>query len=243
MQQNLGTMPDLQQEMGDQNIPLRESVFLSLRKAILTGRILPGERLTEVRLGKMLGTSRTPIREAIRELEREGLVTITPGSGARVAQITENGLRDVLEIRSALDQLCAKLACQRMSQEEKKHLEHALLQFRTACETGSEMEIAEADVHFHDVIIAGARNEQLRQIISNLADNMYRYRYEYIKEDLHYERLVSEHQRICTAIFEGNEEEAGEAARVHISHQWEFIRRQIRKSQGLPTSDDGEMLL
>ena len=75
-----------------QSMPLREAVFMSLRKAILTGKLKPGERLTEVKLGKLLGTSRTPIREAIRKLELEGLVTIVPGSGARVSGMTVEDL-------------------------------------------------------------------------------------------------------------------------------------------------------
>ena len=100
-------------ESEDQSMPLRETVFQTLRKAILTGKLEPGERLTEIRLGKILGTSRTPIREAIRKLELEGLVTIVPGSGARVAQITERQLQDVLEVRRALDMLCARLASKR----------------------------------------------------------------------------------------------------------------------------------
>lgn len=102
----LSVIPEAMPAPDDQqSIPLRETVFLTLRKLILTGKLDPGERLTEVRLGKILGTSRTPIREAIRKLEIEGLVTITPGSGARVARITEGDLQDVMEVRCALDQL------------------------------------------------------------------------------------------------------------------------------------------
>ena len=85
-----------------QSMPLRDAVFMSLRKAILTGKIKPGERLTEIKLGKLLGTSRTPIREAIRKLELEGLVTIVPGSGARVSGMTVEDLQEVMEVRSAL---------------------------------------------------------------------------------------------------------------------------------------------
>ena len=116
----LSVIPDAMPAQDDQqSIPLRETVFLTLRKLILTGKLDPGERLTEVRLGKILGTSRTPIREAIRKLEIEGLVTITPGSGARVARITEGDLQDVMEVRSTLDQLCASLASQRITEEDK----------------------------------------------------------------------------------------------------------------------------
>lgn len=92
----------------DEFLPLRDVVFNTLRKAILTGELKPGERLLEIHLANQLGVSRTPIREAIRKLELEGLVIMMPRRGAEVAQITEKSLRDVLEVRRALDALCAE---------------------------------------------------------------------------------------------------------------------------------------
>ena len=92
-------------------LPLRDVVFNTLRTSILTGELKPGERLMEIHLADKLGVSRTPIREAIRKLELEGLVTMIPRRGAEVAQITEKNLRDVLEVRRALDALAVELAC------------------------------------------------------------------------------------------------------------------------------------
>ena len=228
----LSVIPDAMPALDDQqSIPLRETAFLTLRKLILTGKLHPGERLTEVRLGKILGTSRTPIREAIRKLELEGLVTITPGSGARVARITEEDLHDVMEVRSALDQLCASLACRRITPEEKNELVRARESFEYSTRFGDEQEIAESDVHFHDIIARAARNKRLDQVMNGLADTIYRFRYEYIKDDLHYEELIQEHRTICTAILEGDAEAAVEAARLHIERQREFILEQIRKTQ------------
>ena len=100
-------------------LPLRDVVFNTLRQAILTGELKPGERLMEIHLANKLGVSRTPIREAIRKLELEGLVKMIPRRGAEVAQITEKSLQDVLEVRRNLDALCAELACERISNEEK----------------------------------------------------------------------------------------------------------------------------
>ena len=99
-------------------LPLREVVFNTLRKAILTGQLKPGDRLMEVHLANKLGVSRTPIREAIHKLEQEGLVTMVPRRGAEVAKITERSLQDVLEVRRALDVLSVELACERISEEE-----------------------------------------------------------------------------------------------------------------------------
>ena len=93
-------------------LPLRDVVFNTLRESILKGEMKPGERLMEIHLANKLGVSRTPIREAIRKLELEGLVTMIPRRGAEVAQITAKSLRDVLEVRQALDALAMELACE-----------------------------------------------------------------------------------------------------------------------------------
>ena len=135
------TMTEEQQAM-----PLRDAVFYALRKAILTGKIKPGERLTEVKLGKILGTSRTPIREAIKMLEEDGLATIVPGSGARVARMTVRDLQEVMEIRSALEQLSAGLAAERSTAEEKEEIREACSTFVRSTQSGDILEIAESDV-------------------------------------------------------------------------------------------------
>ena len=104
-------------------LPLRDVVFNTLRQAILKGELAPGERLMEIQLAERLGVSRTPIREAIRKLELEGLVLMIPRKGAEVAKISEKSLRDVLEVRRSLEELAIELACQRMTEEEINSLE------------------------------------------------------------------------------------------------------------------------
>ena len=210
-----------------QSMPLRDAVFMSLRKAILTGKIKPGERLTEIKLGKLLGTSRTPIREAIRKLELEGLVTIVQGSGARVSGMTVEDLQEVMEVRSALEQLSAGLASERITEEEKNQLRDACNDFIRSTAQGDSLEIAEADVRFHDLILKAAKNEKLRGILKGLADNIYRYRYEFIQEDGHYEHLIMEHSEIFRAIYNGNREGAEKAAGSHIERQWNYIREHL----------------
>ena len=95
----------------DEYLPLRDVVFKTLRQAILKGELEPGERLMEIQLAERLGVSRTPIREAIRKLELEGLVLMIPRRGAEVAKISEKNLRDVLEVRRSLEELAIDLAC------------------------------------------------------------------------------------------------------------------------------------
>ena len=111
-------------------LPLRDVVFNTLRQAILRGELKPGERLMEIQLANKLGVSRTPIREAIRKLELEGLVLMIPRKGAEVAEITEKNMRDVLEVRKALEELAVQLACEKITAEEIDEMKKAAEEFR-----------------------------------------------------------------------------------------------------------------
>ncbi len=212
----------------DEFLPLRDVVFNTLRRAILTGELKPGERLMEIHLANRLGVSRTPIREAIRKLELEGLVTMIPRRGAEVAQITEKSLQDVLEVRRALDALCAELACDRITAGGKAALKKACDHFDEATKTGEVVAIAEADVALHDIIVQATGNQRLIQLINNLSEQMYRYRFEYIKDESGHENLVNEHRMIYESIMNGDREKAAAAARLHIDNQEQSIIRQIR---------------
>ena len=167
-------MQDNLQVTMDEFLPLRDVVFNTLRQAILTGELKPGERLMEIHLANKLGVSRTPIREAIRKLELEGLVTMIPRRGAEVAQITEKSMNDVLEVRRALDALCVELACDRISQEELQHLKKACDTFEEAVKTKDVKQIAQADVALHDIIVEATGNQRLIQLVNNLSEQMYR---------------------------------------------------------------------
>ncbi len=214
----------------DEFLPLREVVSNTLREGILTGELKPGERLMEIHLAKKLDVSRTPIREAIRILELEGLVTMVPRKGAEVARISEDDIRDVLEVRRSLDSLAAKLACERISEEEKKELEALEEEFERSTLTKDATTIARADVKFHDRILTASKNKRLCQMVNNLADRIYRYRYEYIKDDKSHERLIAEHREIMKNIFEGNKKRAEEAVEAHIINQEKGIIKQLREA-------------
>lgn len=209
-------------------LPLRDVVFNTLRQAILTGELKPGERLMEIHLADKLGVSRTPIREAIRKLELEGLVTMIPRRGAEVAQITEKNLKDVLEVRRALDALCAELACDRINQEEKQQLKEACSAFEAATKTRDAKIIAQADVALHDIIVAATGNQRLIQLIHNLSEQMYRYRFEYIKDESQHDMLVKEHRIIYESIINNDKVTAAKVAKLHIDNQEASILRQIR---------------
>lgn len=221
-------MQDNLQIKMDEFLPLRDVVFNTLRQAILTGELKPGERLMEIHLANRLGVSRTPIREAIRKLELEGLVTMIPRRGAEVAQITEKSMNDVLEVRRAVDALCAELACDRITEEELVELKKACDVFEQAVKTKDVKQIAQADVALHDIIVQATGNNRLIQLVNTLSEQMYRYRFEYIKDSSQHQNLVEEHRVIYQAIVDKDKETASKAAKVHIDNQEKAIIHQIR---------------
>ena len=107
-------------------LPLRDVVFKTLREAILRGDLKPGERLMELQLAAKLGVSRTPIREAIRMLQQEGLAVTIPRRGAEVAAMTEKDMEDVLQVREALEILAVQLASEKITKEQIAELEERL---------------------------------------------------------------------------------------------------------------------
>ena len=210
------------------DLPLRDVVFYTLRQSILTGELKPGERLMEIHLADKLGVSRTPVREAIRRLELEGLVTMFPRRGAEVAQITEKSMSDVLEVRRTLDALCAELAGDRISQEGLSSLKQACENFERSVATKDAQKIAQADVALHDIILQATGNQRLIQLVNNLSEQMYRYRFEYIKDSSQHETLIKEHRIIYQSIVDKDKDTAASAAKTHIDNQKKAIIRQIR---------------
>lgn len=220
-------MQDNLQVKMDEFLPLRDVVFNTLRQAILTGELKPGERLMEIHLANRLGVSRTPIREAIRKLELEGLVTMIPRRGAEVAQITEKSMSDVLEVRRAVDALCVELACDRITKDELAALKKACDSFEQAVKSKDVKKIAQADVALHDIIVTATGNKRLVQLVNTLSEQMYRYRFEYIKDFSQHEKLVEEHRIIYDSIVNKDKKTACEAAKLHIDNQEKTIMQQI----------------
>lgn len=209
-------------------LPLRDEVFNTLREKILKGSLKPGERLMEIHLAEQLGVSRTPIREAIRMLELEGLVKMVPRKGAQVAKISREDLQDVLEVRKALDALAVKLACERITREEIIKLKEAESNFENSLKSEDTTLMAEADVAVHDVIHTASKNKRLKTMISNLAERIYRYRFEYIKQQSDGGKtLVEEHRTIIRCIENHDVEAAVKAVEIHIDNQEISIANQL----------------
>ena len=223
-------MQDNLQVTMDEFLPLRDVVFNTLRQAILTGELKPGERLMEIHLANKLGVSRTPIREAIRKLELEGLVVMTPRRSAEVAKITKEDLVDVLEVRRVLEALSIELCCKNRTKEEIVLLKENLGKFKKSVESGDLTEIAKTDVQFHEIIYNATGNRRLNQILYNLREQMYRYRLEYIKDRQTRNTLIQEHQEIIDSIEKKDIERAKKAILVHIDNQERTILENMDKA-------------
>ena len=210
-------------------LPLRDVVFNTLRQAIITGEFAPGERLMEISLANRLGVSRTPVREAIRKLELEGLVIMIPRKGAQVAKITEKNLRDVIEIRTVLEEFAAVLACELIDQTGIRDLRQAHEDFIRSVENGDILDIVDKDETFHDTIFRATNNDRLISIINNLREQFYRYRMEYVKDIRQRSSLVEEHRELLDAITNRDSVKAKELMRTHLLNQQQEVINNIQE--------------
>ena len=210
------------------DMSLRDVSFHTLRKGILHGYLKPGERLMEIQLANRLGVSRTPVREAIRMLELEGLVINMPHRGAQVASITEKDLQDVLEVRTGLEEMAVMLACRRITDAGLEELYRASRDFERCAENfGDIIELAEADEVFHAVVYRSAENRRLEQLINNLRDQMFRFRLEYLKDDDIRQTLIGEHDELWGCLKRHDEEKSKICISQHIEKQMVAIREKI----------------
>ena len=189
-------------------LPLRDVVFNTLREAILKGELKPGERLMELQLAAKLGVSRTPIREAIRMLEQEGLAVTIPRKGAEVARMTEKDM-----------------------EEELAELRHTMHEFEESTKTGDVKRIAEADVRFHDIIYHATRNVKLENMLNNLREQMYRYRVEYLKDEKNFPILIREHSQIVEGLTAKDKTMLTAAMHKHVMNQATAVKEMIREQE------------
>ena len=203
--------------------PLREIVYEELRTLILTGKIKPGTRMMEIELAEDMGVSRTPIREAIRKLEKEGLVVIEPRKGAYASEVSIKDMEDILEVRANLEGLAAYLAAERMSEEEKKELRETGERFRQAVADGDMAEMISNDTKFHHMIVESCRNNHLIHMVEQLQELVLRFRYIYYKDFKRAEEMIPEHKRILEEIVSGNGANARFEAFNHIDKLKDMI--------------------
>ncbi|MFZ3172508.1 MAG: GntR family transcriptional regulator [Carboxydocellales bacterium] len=211
--------------------PLREIVFESLREAIINGNLEPGERMMEIQLADEMGVSRTPVREAIRKLELEGFVVMIPRKGAYVAGISLKDIADVFEIRAALESLAAALAAERITEEELESLECSLVKVAECTEADDLEALITVDTDFHDILYKASRNERLVQIVSNLREQIQRFRMTSLSQPGRMKDALEEHRKLVEALSERNIELARTLAREHIEFAESSMLEVIRTTE------------
>ncbi len=196
--------------------PLRELVYEELRKLITTGQIKPGTRMMEIDIAESMGVSRTPVREAIRQLEKDNLVNIEPRRGAYVSDISTKDIEDMLLVRKPLEGLATQLAAVNMSDEQIEELTEMKERYETAFKNGESEELIELDTRFHSLISEGSGNSYLISVLHDMQDQVLRFRYIYFKSQKRAEDVIADHDNILESIRSRNSEKAMEYAVKHI---------------------------
>ena len=209
--------------------PLRELVLEAIREAIIGGTLKPRERLMEIQLAEELGVSRTPIREALRELELEGFIVMVPRKGAFVADMTFKDIADIFEIRVALEGLAAGLAAERITDEEMEDMERHLVEKADAIARQDMARLIEVDTGFHEGIYKASRNQRLWTIINNLREQIQRFRTTSLAYPGRMKQSLEEHRSIVEAIHARDVALARQLTQEHIENAEQSMIESIKK--------------
>jgi DNA-binding GntR family transcriptional regulator len=222
----------------DDHQSLRERIVVRLRQAIITGDLSPKSRLTEPELARQLNVSRTPLREAIRQLEAEGFVTTVPRVGCFVSEITPQDAADVYAIRTVIEGLAARQAAENPDPEKRELLEGILADL--ARRTKDYRQYHEISGRFHDIIVGLSCNRRLQGIYHGLAQHVSRLRTLSLAVRGRPEISLQGHRRIATAIVRGRGTEAERAMRMHIEAAYGVLKRTVpRVAKGSAGSAQG----
>lgn len=179
--------------------------------------------MMEVELAKELGVSRTPIREAIRQLEKEGLITIEPRRGAYVSDISVQDMVDILEVREDLEGLAASIAAGKITKEQIAEMEETAKLYSEAIEKNNTDDIIKYDELFHKQIVNSSGNRTLINLSEIVQDLALRFRYLYYDDFSRYVNMPSEHKNILKALDSGDKEAARRAADGHVKKLKNFV--------------------
>lgn len=211
---------DLKQEVTDK-YSLRGRVFHKLREDILNGRYKENEELREVAIGEELGVSRTPVREAFRQLELEGLIQIVPNKGAYVTGITVKDVKDIYMIRSSLEGMCARLATEHITPEQLEELEENVYIASFHASKGHMEQMTELDNRFHHILYEACGSKMLQNLLQDFHQYVIRIRKKTLSTKERGIASNEEHRQIMEAIKAGKPEEAERLATCHMNNAYD----------------------
>jgi DNA-binding GntR family transcriptional regulator len=213
--------------------PLREQVITALRQAILDFQLKPGQRLVERELIEQLGVSRTTIREALRELTSEGLVTVIPQRGAMVTAPNLDDAADLYEVRASLESLVVQRFVERATEDEVTSLKESVEDIaKVASETDDIREILAAKDRFYAVLIAGARSSALQQLLEGIQARVQVLRATSLSEEGRTPQVVRELRAVVTAIGERDVEKASRLCAEHVRAAASTALTSLRQVEG-----------
>ncbi|MGE5541599.1 MAG: GntR family transcriptional regulator [Bacillota bacterium] len=198
------------------NLPLAERAYQSLKAAILSLSLKPGQPLVETALAQQLCISKTPVRDALRKLEKEGLVVFYPYKGFYVAPVSRDDICEVYYLRRLLEGAAAREAAKTLSEEQLAEGEHLLELAEEALERGDEAACCELGNEFHRFIVQGVHNRRLEALLDNLSELQGRFSRLVFGIPGRMEKSTAEHRRILEALRKGDGREAEEAVYAHI---------------------------
>lgn len=202
-------------ETGDK-YSLRGKVYDRIREDILNGVYQEQEELKEATLGEKMGVSRTPVREALRQLELEGLVEIIPNKGARVTGITKKDIEDIYQIRYLLEGLSARWATEHITEEQLEKMEETLYLTEFHARKENFVQVYDLDSQFHELLYEASGSKMLNHILSDFHMYLTRIRKTSLATDNRSKNSTDEHRAILDAIKERDPDKAEECAHNHI---------------------------
>jgi DNA-binding GntR family transcriptional regulator len=213
------------------HMPLRDHVYTSVKRAIITGQREPDERLIEETIAAELGTSRTPVREALQKLEKDGLIFRRPAFGFAVKGVTEEEVDDILDLQCVLEGYAGRLAASGITKDELSSL-NDLIRLQEACLAHSDMEMfIRLDGEFHDALHRAANNVRLYDLVQGLRDTIDRYRMIVFHSRVSLDLSVKDHKEIVTLMRAKNGKKIEKLIRKHLVRGKNVIKRRIRRQQ------------
>lgn len=210
---------------GSDKYSLRGRVFHKLRDDILNGRYKEREELREVAIGEEMGVSRTPVREAFRQLELEGLIEIIPNKGAYVTGITMEDMKDIYAMRSLLEGLCARWATEHITESQMEEMEENIYLSEFHASKGHADQLTELDNNFHEILYAASNSKMLQHTLSDFHEYVLRVRKETYTDNSRSVESNREHRQIMEAIKQKNAALAEELARKHMENAYENMMK------------------
>ncbi len=197
-------------------LSLKDRAYAAIKEAVLSLKLKPGEPLVETELAEQLGISKTPVRDALQELEREGFVTRVLFKGTYVTEVTPKDVQEVFQLRAVLEGLAARLATPLFTPEDWDQGERLISAAEAALAQGDRELCSQLGKQFHDLIIQKADNQRLPPIIHNLDDHLQRFRRMSDQISGRLEKSVQEHRRVLEALRQRDHNLAEQAMRGHL---------------------------